>query len=619
MAKKRRLKMVDDLVVKKILLLKDIWSYFIIEKVSISLPLLPSNIRIILEEITGLIEELHNAKQQIKSLRKRISDELYYLQLYIDKNTYFVNQYRENVNSILHEVKPTDKSGDSINIVLLGEKIKTFLKMIKTKNHLDPLINELEKIILNPVEINDSLILQITSLVADLQSELIFAGYPEDIINKFLDEFKFSYEQHGVDKRTLLDQFKFYKESLSVKENWFEYVFRIRGLKVITMPFTIDDIPFYNPLRHDLMTCVVKMPIYPQEESLLDFESKEEEIFRTQDFTKYDEVAYTDCHARVKISTKNFQYGEHLARIRLQETIDKIRQTYKLNDIEISNNCICIDLENNFVKSQPLCTYTRSNKFDISYWVEGLNNNISKDLADEDSLLNKAGKINAEPWRTKISKARRWYIRGIGSDDAQTEYVCYWISIEYLLKSNSNQSMFNLLKNYALPLLIRLAYENELANLFHYFINKLSRDIPKEIKEIPGIGQFPARVNKSVFAQNILIFLKYSDNDLINYRIKFLYEFCSNPEVQRRSIFELQNRYSFLLSELTRIRNRMVHDSSNIEFNLSYYCSYLRYISSVLIANCIHLYGVGFKPAKLKEGYNEWLQKINQGKLIKIF
>lgn len=612
--------MVDDLVEKKILLLKSIWSYFIIEKVSISLPLLPGNIRLILEEITGLIEELHNAKiQQKKSLRKRISDELYYLQLYMDKNTYFVNQYRENVNSILHEVKPTDKLGDTINIVLLGKKIKTLLKMIKSKNHLDPLINELEKLIRNPVEINDSLILQITSLVADLQSELIFAGYPEDIIKRFLNEFEFSYEQHGVDKRTLLDQLKFYKESLSVKENWFEYVFRIRGLKVRTMPFTIDDIPFYNPLRHDLMTWVVKMPIYPQEESLLDFESKEEEIFRTQDFTKYDEVAYTDCHARVKISAKNFQYGEHLARIRLQETIDKIRQTYKLNDIEISNNCICIDLENNVVKLQPLCTYAGSNKFDISYWVEGLNDKIREDLADEDSLLNKAGKINLEPWRTKISKARRWYIRGIDSVDAQAEYVCYWISIEYLLKSNSNQSMFKLLKDYALPLLMRLAYENELANLLNYFRNKLSRDIPKEIKEIHGIGQFPARVNKAVFAQNILIFLKYSDNDLINYRIKFLYEFCSNPEAQRRSIFELQNRYSFLLSELTRIRNRMVHDSSNIEFNLSYHCSYLRYISSVLIANCIHLYGVGFKPAKLKDGYNEWLQKIKQGKLIKIF
>jgi len=612
--------MSDALIEKKFQLLKSIWIYFITEKVSISLPLLPGNVRIILKETIGLIDELNTVKtdKQKKSLIKRIFNQVCYLGLYLERNIYFAKEYSGNFNLILHEVEQSEKLGKNFDPLSLREKIICLLELIQSKNHLIPIINEIEKVMLNTADINDATILEIASLVVDLQSELLFVGYPEDVIRKFLDEFEFSYEKQDVDRRSLCDRFTLYKESLSVNDKEYEYVFRIRGLKVRTMPFTIDDILFYNPLRHDLMR-KMQMAIYPEEKFLLDFESKEQEIFDTQDFTTYDEVAYTDCHARVKTKSNNYRYGEHLARLQLQEAIDKIRHIYKLRNIGISSNCVCIELENNFVKSYPLFIRTGSNKYDIAYWIEGLNNIISEDLDDEESLLNRSLKIDSEPWLTKIAKARRWYIRGLDSDDIQAEYVCYWISIEYLLKSNANQSMFQLMNKYALPLLIRLAYENELAALFHYFRNKLSQDVPLEIKDIPDIGDFPIRVNRKVFAKNILLFTKYTEDDLVKYRIRFLSEFCSNPKVQRESISDLQNRYRFLLSELTRIRNKMVHASLNVEFNLNFYCSYLRFISTVLISNYIYLYDAGFGPAKLREGCTELLKLIKQGNLVDIF
>ena len=66
--------MSDALIEKKFQLLKSIWIYFITEKVSISLPLLPGNVRIILKETIGLIDELNTVKtdKQKKSLIKRI-------------------------------------------------------------------------------------------------------------------------------------------------------------------------------------------------------------------------------------------------------------------------------------------------------------------------------------------------------------------------------------------------------------------------------------------------------------------------------------------------------------------------------------------------------------------
>lgn len=611
--------MQEQLVEKKILLLKSIWSYSLVEKVSISLPMLPKNVRIIVQEIIELVEELDTieSKKQmhdILRLRKRIFYKVGDLRLYL----YFVEGYWESFNAVLKEIDPLNRSGENIKTLALSKAIGSLYEEISSRSHLNPILNRIEKILLSPTDIDDSMITQLASLVTDSQSELLWEGYHEDGITKFLDEFEFNHKE-GFDKRPLFQQFNLYKESLTVEEKRFEYIFRIRGLKVYAMPFIVDDIHFYNPLRHDLIEWKMKLPIYEEEEFLLEYGSKEVEIFQSQDYSKYDEVAYTDCHARVKINAKNPKYGAHLASKRLQQTVDKIRHVYKLKNIEICSSCVYIDLENNAVIAHPLYTYSVPNKYDISYWAQGLNDTIIRDLKDEDSLMNQAGRIDSEPWRNKTTKARQWYIRGLDSGDTQTEYLCYWISLEYLLKSKPNQSMYSLLTGYALPLLILLAYENELGALIDYFARKLSRDVPAEIKDIPDIGDFPRQVKKATFAKNLLLFAKYSDDDLIKYRIRFLHECCFNIYSQKNSIQDLQKRYRFLLSELTRIRNTMVHDTASVEFNLSFYCSYLKYISSILISNCIYQFQEDFTLESLNVGFEEWQEQIKRGKKIEFF
>ena len=116
--------MSDALIEKKFQLLKSIWIYFITEKVSISLPLLPGNVRIILKETIGLIDELNTVKtdKQKKSLIKRIFNQVCYLGLYLERNIYFAKEYSGNFNLILHEVEQSEKLGKNFDPLSLREK-----------------------------------------------------------------------------------------------------------------------------------------------------------------------------------------------------------------------------------------------------------------------------------------------------------------------------------------------------------------------------------------------------------------------------------------------------------------------------------------------------------------
>ncbi|MDQ0298688.1 hypothetical protein J2S78_001096 [Salibacterium salarium] len=544
---------------------------------------------------------------------------------YIEKNHYFNTIYTNETFQIKSEIKKISSSNNKQDIKSDLKYLKGIIKNFKETQTftIDKMLRELSFLVYDnkSFEIN---IYRIKSLVNDLISELLRAGYSSEFLQeKVYLANKYDFDKQNMIYLSLKEQFQRKIETLKPKNRFRNtlVIFRVNNLKTM-MPYEINDVLFYNPIRSDLLEWKFNQKVLFIEEGLL--ERKEMEIldkFRnslsTLSDSDWSEIKYTDAHCRIWLKKINTNLATKIARKKVEEVVNTLRYTYNLDHISISNEC-CIRY--GLQSRSPLFRARDASKYTGgSYRGFELEKDIRKDKLDDESTINTI--LNSDNiMKDWLMKGMRSLHVGEDQDLYINKFIHYWIALEYLvgIRDTGNNVKSSVLKNGS-EILTRNYFRTEIINIynqlkatFHQKTNKITvgeTPIPEEIKNLPGLSDFMFSCNLYTIADNLFKFEKYCTSEYLIFRLREFSSVFEKIDTRGRFISKLEISYKSLLARLYRIRNKILHSALVDEIELKLYTEWLH---SIVIALCNDLiYRLGEPDLK---DYEKWKKEAKTKK-----
>lgn len=577
-----------------------------------------NNFNTFIDELIEIITFLEN-EPKITRTRNGLLFFLKEMISYIKKNHFFNTIYPIETSQIKSEIKRIISSNNKQNIkrdlVGLKDVIKEFKK--SQTSTIDYMLRELSLLVYNnnSLEIN---IYQIKSLVNDLVSELLRAGYTVEFLDKKVySNSKYDFNKRKVIYLSLKEQFQQKIEALNPQNRLKDVlvIFRVNNLKTM-MPYEINGVLFYNPIRSDLLEWKYNQKVLFLEEGLL--RRKETEILEKYrkslgelSESDWSEIKYTDAHCRIWLKKVNTNLATKIARKKVEEVVNTLRYTYKLKHISISNeSCIRYGIQSRspLFRARDNSKYTKG-----SYRGFKIEKDIKQDKLDDESFINII--LNSD------DQNKDWLMKGMRSlhvgedqDLDLNKFIHYWIALEYLvgIRDNKNNIKSSVLKNGS-EILTRsyfrkeiISIYNQLRNNFYQKTNRITigeTSIPKEIRSLPGLSDFMFSCNLCTIADNLFKFEKYCDSEYLILRLREFSSVFEDVDTRGKFILKLEINYKNLLARLYRIRNKIFHSALVDEIELKLYTEWLHSIVTALCDDLV--YRIGETDQIIKE-YKEW-------------
>ncbi len=536
---------------------------------------------------------------------------------YIESNYFFKTAFSKEFNDFKNRIKKIISANEKSNVKKDLVSLRKLMKQFRDTqtSTIDKMLKELSLLVYSTKALEIDLH-WIKSLVNDLISELLNAGYTRKFLKKEVYiENTYDFNTKKMVDFSLREQFQNKIEKFNEKNRLKDVVviFRINNLKTM-MPYELDGILFYNPIRSDLLEWKYNQKVLFMEEGLLN--SEEREILQKrrkneQKLTESDwsQIKYTDAHCRIRLKNINTNFANKIARRKVEEVVNTIRYIYDLNHISISKEyAIRYGLRSNspLFKGRDTSKYTRG-----SYRGFELEDDIKRDKLDDKSFINtilNSGDIQKD-W---LLKGLRSLYVGEDQDLPLNKFIHYWIALEYLVGLRGGNNIKSSLLNNCSEILTRNYFRRELVHLYNEFRNMFYQKtshitigdtpVPEEIMKLPGLSDFMFSCNLYSIADNLHMFEKYSKSEYLIFRIREFSNIFEKLDERENFISKLEKNYKNLLARLYRIRNRIFHSALVDEIELELYCEWLH---SIVIALCNDLIYRLESNSKVVE-YREW-------------
>lgn len=572
-------------------------------------------------EIIDLMKYIEYPKKKTHGLYFFLNEFESYL-----RNNYFFNcEYKEAINSIMSKITPIINVSENETIKPYLKSLREELVLIKKmqKNNISRMLKALRFYVYQSSSLEES-ISEAKSLVNDLIVELLLNNYSLNFLKKEVyKETDFDRVNKKVINNSLKTQFETKIEVLESKLNRKKIVvvFRIENLK-IKSPFEVEEVIFYNPIRTDLLEWKFKKKLLRSEKGLLTIEQSrliDKPLPSSSEKEQWQLIRNTDAHCRVELQGVDPDNAVIIARKKIGKLINLLRFIYNIKHIRVSEERV---LQYGVRSKAPLFRITRDRNSIVGMGNIHPSKELKEDLVSEESILNK--------FLNDTNPGKEAFLKGlrslhIGEDEKLNlnKFIHYWVSLEYLVGINGTGSIKSIINDKGSKILTRNYYRVELYSIYSrlrdYFYNAsggLSIDrtkIPSEITEIKGLEDFMFGCDGLILAENLHVFLKYSKDEFLNFKIKsFIYLYLDVKERKEHNR-NLERSYKHLLSRLYRLRNKIMHSALVDEIELEVYTNWLY---SLLIALCNNLLerinnnDDILLPQKLDIGYVEWKKEI---------
>ncbi|OMH30714.1 hypothetical protein BUM91_14990 [Bacillus thuringiensis] len=597
-----------------------------------------NNMNTYINELIGIISLLEKQKE----VTKEKNGLLYFLkefEAYINKNYFFNKTYYNHVNAIKSKISSIIKLPREHDVkhklIVLKETLIYFNE--QQDQTVDRMLRDLSFLVYSNQNLEGA-INNLKSLVNDLIVQLLLENYDLGFLRKDVyEETTFDIETKNIMGNSLREQFQQMLEKLKSKTRVRDtiVIFRINNLK-LQMPFEINGVVFYNPLRADLLEWKYSSKLLRGERGLLTLDEsrlidKKEKSYSNLSEADWDEIKYTDAHCRIKLNNVNPNLAVQIGKKRIEEIITTVRYIYKVENISISENYV---IQCGLRSRSPLCRFERNSKFSKgAYRSLQLYKELDEDLLNKDSIINSVLMSTDNMFKDSLMKGLRSLHLGEDEKLKLNKFIHFWISLEYLCGLSAKSTIKTNLLNKGSKALVRYYYYHELHSIYKGLRDefyKLSMEtsvtntkVPKEITVIQGLDDFMFKYDSKALADNLSKFVKYCKDEYLKYRIKSFIDIYENINKRRWFISRLELNYKNLLSRLYRIRNRIVHSALVDEIELELYCEWLH---SILIAFCNDLiYKIydsngNYILATLDESsYRDWKLKSEKEKHIILF
>lgn len=632
----------DKNIIDKMKFLKSFWEDILKNGIYIYSGYYFTDLITILDDVIRILNNYKGEKYELREIRFLFLE----LKDYFKNNIFYKCTYKNEVHKLEFISKNINKYLNNnlekftLNKNELEKNIKSLYKKVNSKDNINLIANSIKKEVYSNEPL-DSCKYKLQSLTIDYIFCLLRSNFSLEYLKKEIFDIDYSemlkdpeemwyYPKNEV-TRPIREFDSFINRANNRNEDEITYIFKIKGLK-ITMPFKIESIYFYNPLRPDLLEWKYNLEINDSEIFFLS--NKEREVFEgikrgKEDLLSknYSEVEYTDCHVRICVKASSIDEGMQEAKNKLSDIIDTIKYVYSFKNIFIDDGYYVES--NNFDKSRlSIPNKNRGSKFyDIDYSPSFFTDYIQRDLEDTNSKLQKFLKISNSEVNEKFKKASHWYMKGNESEIEYEKFLNYWISIEFMSNLNNGNSIKKNIIHVGTSVLVLTSFMKELIYLHRYVANEICKHKnPNEklklaLKQIDGMENIDSKVNIKVFANSLKIIYKYVDDEYIKHKIMGFINAYSDVKFQKKYIERLNKNYKNILGRLYRIRNLIVHNADLDDKRLSLYTNYLKILCERLLHNIMieeEQIISEWNYDYIDKLYSQWLANIKNSKIIDI-